>query len=158
MRKNFKNTKVDFSDEMRRKCLEKIQEHKNNKLEMLRMSDLIRNVYQNDSIEISDHEIDILERDIVQYLEEEEIRAHMEEYERNLAFEENIIEGILERNEMFEKIDDKFVICPCCKKNRLLCTNNTFFCACGLRIPCHFEGISMKLVQQNVVDAYYEHK
>ena len=56
-----------------------------------------------------------------------------------------------------KKKKNRFVICPACRKNKLLKSDHLIICKCGLRLNIQFERIPLEFVQQNMMDYFYEH-
>lgn len=157
MRKNFKNVSIDLKEQLKQKCLNQIKEAKMNKINQLRhendYEDIIKSIFNEEEIILSPEEMEKFQKELV-----EEYESNLlEDYEKNLEMEEKMIEEMIEQNLMFNSVNENCVVCPCCKKNRLLGTSNALFCKCGLNINIKCEGIQLKFVQQNIVDAHYEH-
>eukprot|EP01080_Neovahlkampfia_damariscottae_P010505 gene10505-3027_t len=156
-RKNFKDVSIDLRQKIKLKCLKKLQNKREEKQKELRREikeeieykDIIMNEFNDENIILTMDEIYQIEKELK--IEQELI---LKEYEKNIKFEQEYLEHYVD-NMFFEK--NKFVICPSCRKNKLLKSNHLIICKCGLKLNITFERIPLEFIQQNMMDYFYEH-
>ncbi|XP_056143203.1 RPA-interacting protein [Lampris incognitus] len=96
-------------------------------------------------------ELGVLE-EIQQELMSQELSI-IDEYERNLLFEEQYISSIVEQMEE----DDMQIICPICRMNNLNVSCHFISCPCGLYINTRQQGITAEVLRGLLESRVAEH-
>ncbi|XP_013874855.1 RPA-interacting protein [Austrofundulus limnaeus] len=75
----------------------------------------------------------------------------VEEYERNLQFEQQYISSVVDR------MDERHIICPICHMNNLTVNNYFISCVCGLYINTKGQNITPDVLQHLLESRVSEH-
>ncbi|CAN9505851.1 unnamed protein product [Ophioblennius macclurei] len=104
-------------------------------------------------------EMQLAMEDFDEYAELEEIHEELmsqetsiiEEYERNLQFEQQYISSVV------EEMEDTQIICPMCQMNNLIVTSCFISCPCGLHLNTKQQNFTPDALRQLLESRMLEH-